>query len=218
MWKNRILAALAIAGGVGVVRSQVAGRFVEEPPHEIERRIGDSVEIRRYAPRILAVTRVASVSRDEATNEGFRRLAGYIFGGNERRASIAMTTPVTETVAGGEAQSERIAMTAPVTQAVARDGAWEITFTMPSASRMETMPVPHDRRVELEQRPGERYGVLRYSGLAGSDIVRARTDALRALLDRERLETIGDPISARYDPPWTLPFLRRNEIWLRLTD
>jgi hypothetical protein len=83
---------------------------------------------------------------------------------------------------------------------------------------MATLPVPSDERVTLREVPGERQAVLRYSGLAGPEVVRARVDELRALLEREGLEAIGEPVSARYDPPWTLPFLRRNEIWLRLAD
>ncbi len=218
MWKTGILAALVLAIGAVVVRSQSSGRSVEEPRYDVERVLGGAAEIRRYQPRIVAVTRVAGPA-ESAVNEGFRRLAGYIFGGNTRRAEIAMTAPVTQAVATAGAQgSERIAMTAPVTQAVARDGAWEVTFTMPAGSTMATLPVPSDERVTLREVPGERQAVLRYSGLAGPEVVRARVDELRALLEREGLEAIGEPVSARYDPPWTLPFLRRNEIWLRLAD
>jgi hypothetical protein len=223
MWKTGILTALVLAAGAAIVRWQAAGRFVEEPRYEVERALGDAIEIRRYAPRVVAATRVRARSHDEAVYEGFRRLAGYIFGGNAGRAELAMTAPVTQGSATatvrGASEGERIAMTAPVTQApAAEDGSWEVTFTMPGDRTLETLPAPNDARVSLRQIPGERVAVLRYTGLAGPEVVEARTAELRARLAEEGLAPIGDPISARYDPPSTLPFLRRNEIWLLLGD
>jgi hypothetical protein len=166
--------------GAAIVRWQAAGRFCEEPSYEVERALGEHAEIRLYAPRVMAVTRVADRDRDRAVNEGFRRLAGYIFGGNTGAASIAMTVPVTQS-------GERIAMTAPVTQASASDGGYEVTFTMPSAHTMETPPRPTDTRVELRTTAPERVAVWRYSGVSSADIVAQRGEALRSLR-RERGE------------------------------
>lgn len=224
MWKTGILTAWVVAAGAAVVRWQAAGRLVEEPRFEVERALGEGVELRRYAPRVVAATRVQARSYDEAVSEGFRRLAGYIFGGNAGRAEIAMTAPVTQGPAaaiesGGSVEGERIAMTAPVTQApAAGDGGWEVTFTMPSDRTLQSLPAPNDARVTLRATPSERIAVLRYTGLAGPEVVAARAAELRARLDAEGLEAVGGPISARYDPPYTLPFLRRNEIWLRVTE
>jgi hypothetical protein len=80
MWKTGILTAWVVAAGAAVVRWQAAGRLVEEPRFEVERALGEGVELRRYAPRVVAATRVQARSYDEAVSEGFRRLAGYIFG------------------------------------------------------------------------------------------------------------------------------------------
>lgn len=209
MWKTGLFAGLALLVGAALVRWQAAGRFCEEPSYELEASLGADAEIRRYASRVIAVTRVGDRDRDRAVNEGFRRLAGYIFGGNEGASSIAMTVPVTQAGA-------RLAMTTPVTQASAGEGGFEVTFTMPSGYSLATLPRPRDPRVELRALPAERVAVLRYSGLTSAEIVAARAEALRALL-RARGETpTGEPVSARYDPPSTLPWIRRNEVWLHL--
>jgi hypothetical protein len=209
MWKTGLFAGLALLVGAGLVRWQAAGRFCEEPAYEVERTLAANAEIRRYASRVLAVTRVREGDRDRAVSEGFRRLAGYIFGGNTGAASIAMTVPVTQ---GGE----RIAMTAPVTQASEREGGFEVTFTMPSSYTLDTLPRPSDPRVQLRTMPAERVAVWSYSGVSSAEIVAQHAEALRSLL-RERGEVPrGEPISARYDPPSTLPFLRRNEVWIAL--
>lgn len=107
-------------------------------------------------------------------------------------------------------------MTTPVTQASAEGGSFEVTFTMPSSYSLDTLPRPSDARVELRALPAERVAVLRYSGLTSAEIVAERAETLRALL-RARGETpTGEPVSARYDPPSTLPWIRRNEVWLHL--
>jgi len=208
-----MVGALVTVAGAALVRWQLAGRFVEEPSYEVERSLGEGMEVRRYAPRVLAVTRVAGGSREAAANEGFRRLAGYIFGGNRARRSVAMTAPVLQAPA-----SERVAMTAPVMQAAADGGGWVVSFVMPPGSTLEALPVPDDDRVVLEVAPSERVAVLRYSGSAGPEDWSARAQELRGALAREGLDATAEPVSARYDPPWTMPMLRRNEVWLALGD
>ncbi|MFZ4604221.1 MAG: SOUL family heme-binding protein [Caulobacterales bacterium] len=150
-----------------------------------------------------------SGSRDEASNAGFRLLAGYIFGGNTRRQTVAMTAPVVQE----RATSENIAMTAPVTQAGA-DGAWVVRFTMPSKDTLETLPAPNDARVRLVPVPAQRYAVVRFSGLARPDDVERRTGTLNTFMERQQLRAAGPSSLARYDPPWTLWFMRRNEVWI----
>jgi hypothetical protein len=126
----------------------------------------------------------------------------------------ARATP--EQQRGVTQSGERIAMTTPVTQASAEGGSFEVTFTMPSSYSLDTLPRPSDARVELRALPAERVAVLRYSGLTSAEIVAERAETLRALL-RARGETpTGEPVSARYDPPSTLPWIRRNEVWLHL--
>ncbi len=204
--------ALAVAGALvslAVVRWQAAGRFVEEPDFTVERSDG-SIEVRRYAPLVRAETTVETDDWNRAVNEGFRRLAGYIFGANQRRSSIAMTAPVTQAQRG-----ERIAMTAPVTQSSAA-GSWLVTFTMPRGSAVDAMPLPNDGRVTLRALPSRRVAVLRYSGTTTPDILAAHERTLREWLARNGLTSSGAATSARYDPPSTLPMLRRNELWIEL--
>lgn len=213
MWKTGLFTGIALLVGAAVVRWQAAGRFCEEPAYEVEGALGANAEIRRYAPRVLAVTRVSASDRERAVSEGFRRLAGYIFGGNVSAASIAMTVPVTQ--AGAQA-GERIAMTAPVTQASASEGGFEVTFTMPASYTLETLPRPSDARVELRALPAERVAVLRYTGSTSGAIVAQHAETLRARVRERGLVPLGEPVSARYDPPSTLPWIRRNEVWLHL--
>ena len=198
-----------IAGAVAQV-AEAGGSIVgirngtEEPAYTVEREI-DGVEIRRYGPRIAAETSVAT-DEEAARNEGFRRLARYIFGGNSGSDKIAMTAPV------AQQQSEKIAMTAPVATQRGSADDWVIRFFMPSKYTLESLPTPNDDVVRLVPVPPETVAVLRYSGLIGADAVESHTRELLDILRENGIEPVGDPMSWFYDPPWTLPFLRRNEV------
>ena len=175
----------------------------EEPRHTTVERLGN-VEIRRYAPRLAAETTVPGDAY-AARGEGFRRLAGYIFGGNQRRTRIDMTAPVAQSSAPGE----RIAMTAPVAQAQGEAG-WIIRFFLPAS--LTDPPAPNDARVRIAPVPEETVAVLRFSGTASADTVADRTEALMTALSRSPWHPAGEPVAWFYDPPWTLPPLRRNEV------
>lgn len=179
----------------------------EEPAFTLVQRDGD-FEVRDYPALVVAEVSVGG-GRDEASNAGFRLLAGYIFGGNTRRQSIAMTAPVVQE----RVTSETIAMTAPVTQS-GGGGSWVVRFTMPSTYTIETLPTPNDARVRLVPVSPQRYAVVRFSGLAQPAEVERRAAALSAFIAREQLRATGPQSLARYDPPWTLWFMRRNEIWI----
>lgn len=173
----------------------------EEPSFTVLAREGE-VEIRRYAARIAAETAVEG-SEEAARQEGFRRLAGYIFGGNARRDRIAMTAPV------AQAPGERIAMTAPVAQSGDRS---RIRFFMPVRFTIETLPVPNDPRVTLVTVPEETVAVLRFSGVPRAESVAERRTALLAALETGGWRPVGEVEAFFYDPPWTVPALRRNEV------
>ncbi len=180
----------------------------EEPKHTSER-LTDRVELRRYAPRIAAETTVAA-DEEEARNQGFRLLAGYIFGKNQSDDAIAMTAPVAQAKAG-----QQIAMTAPVAQSVQRTDVgegWVIQFFMPSKWTMETLPKPVDDRVRLTEVPGETFAVLRFSGDRSPRAVADHTAELVEVLRSKNIDATGDASAWFYDPPWTVPFRRRNEI------
>lgn len=175
----------------------------EEPRFEVIDRVG-TVEIRRYGPRLAAETLVASASETAARSEGFQRLAGYIFGGNQAAAKIAMTAPVAQA-------SERIAMTAPVGATASSDGSWTIRFYMPAEFTRETLPVPNDARVTIVEVPAETVAVLRYAGVPSQTAAAEQRAALLTALASGPWQAAGDPGDWFYDPPWTLPPLRRNE-------
>ncbi|WP_319431759.1 heme-binding protein [Mycobacterium sp. RTGN5] len=198
-----------IADAVGKI-AQAGGMIVgirlgtEEPRFSVDREL-DGVEIRRYGPRIAAETAV-STDEEAARNEGFRRLARYIFGANSSSDTIAMTAPV------AQQPSEKIAMTAPVATQRTPSGEWVIRFFMPSKHTLESLPAPNDDRVSLVTVPSETVAVLRFTGNIDPDAVSLRTEQLLKVLYRNNIESIGDPVAWFYDPPWTLPCRRRNEV------
>lgn len=195
---------------------------VEEPKFEVLTKDG-SHEVRRYAPVIVAETLVDG-DMDAASGKGFRLIADYIFGNNTLTVAgadnasekIAMTAPVTlEPVA----RSAKIAMTAPVTaEPVAADASmatasqWRIQFVMPGQYSMVTLPKPVNPAVSLRELPARTFAVLAYSGLNTASKVEQKTDELTTWMRSRQLEPVGVPQLARYDPPWTLPMWRRNEI------
>jgi SOUL heme-binding protein len=183
----------------------------EEPPHTVQKLAG-GVEIREYAPRIAAETTV-SAGEEEARNAGFRRLAGYIFGDNGGQAKIAMTAPVAQQRPAGT----KIAMTAPVAQSAGDDGSWVIRFFMPAKWTLEELPTPNDDRVRLVTVPAETVAVLRFTGDRDAKAVATRTAELRDALRARGYRETGEPTAWFYDPPWTLPFLRRNEVAIGVT-
>lgn len=193
-----------------------AAMAIEEPAHTVVERDG-RIELRDYAPTIVAET-VVEGDLSSASNRGFRAIAAYIFGANRSvRATgsekIEMTAPVAV-----ESASEKIAMTAPVSaqrqggDALSGEGTWTIRFTMPASYTLATLPRPDDASVVLREVPGGRRAVLVFSGFTGEDKVRANTAELLAWMATKGFKPAGPPQLARYDPPWQLPFMRRNEI------
>lgn len=199
---RRMAVFATLASGLLASGCSVLGiRDTPEPRYAVVETLGP-VEIRRYETRIAAET-VLDSDEESARGAGFRRLAGYIFGGNRARASIAMTAPV--------AQSRTIAMTAPVAQSRDGGGRWVVRFFMPAEWTLETLPAPNDPTVSLVAVPPETYAVLRFTGSTSPEAVGARRTELVAALAQTRWQVEGEPIAWFYDPPWTLPFLRRNE-------
>ncbi len=205
MAQLRTIACQLVEFGASAVGIRVG---VEEPLHSVES-LADGVEIRRYGPRIAAETTVVA---DEAAarSVAFRRLAGYIFGANHRSDRIAMTAPVGQRTTGDVGQ--KIAMTAPVSQQASTDQGWTVRFYMPTGWTLESLPTPDDERVALVSVPPETVAVLRFSGDRGPRSIAEQTRRLQATLRAYGFVTIGEPTAWFYDPPWTLPFLRRNEI------
>jgi hypothetical protein len=179
---------------------------IEEPKFTLAFREGP-FEIRDYQAAIVAEVAVTGDQR-VAASKGFRLLAGYIFGGNKRRQSIAMTAPVAQ-----ERVGSKITETVPVKE-TGGGGAWVVRFTMPSGYTLDTLPRPSDPKIRLRTAPPERMAVVRFSGLADSHNVAAETVELERFVKRRAMRAIGPPVLAQYDPPWTLWFLRRNEVMI----
>ncbi len=177
---------------------------LEEAKYKVLERAED-FELRQYEPRIEAETLVEGDFKDVG-NEGFRRLYDYISGKNRKQQTIPMTAPVSQ-----EASSEKIPMTAPVNQAQV-GGKWRITFLMPSQYSMETLPQPLDPRVQLTKVPGLLMAALSYSGTWSRGRYEGKENRLKELIRQKGLKMVGDPVFARYNPPFMPWFLRRNEV------
>ncbi len=201
---KRVLSGLLFT----VVISGGAAMAVEEPPYSASRQ-ERAFEVRDY-PALVAAEVTVGGERREAANAGFRLLAAYIFGGNTRSQSIAMTAPVVQAPAG-----ESIAMTAPVIQS-GDAGGWIIRFIMPRGYTLDTLPVPKDPKVRLLALPPSRFAVVRFSGLAHAQDIEEKTAELRTYMQTNHLRAASVPLLARYNPPWTLWFMRRNEVMIPL--
>ena len=162
---------------------------IETPSYTVQKKLstanGDKIEIRHYDAFVQAVTRTTG------DNAGFGTLAGYIFGGNARKESIAMTAPVmTSSTASGP----------------------QMAFMMPGDYDLDSLPAPNDPRVSFETVPARNLAVITFSGLTTRSKIKTMNERLLSTLQSEHIETLGEPILNRYNPPWTLPFLRTNEI------
>jgi hypothetical protein len=163
---------------------------------------------------IVAETYVDGSLRN-ASSVGFRLIAGYIFGGNKGRHGaeperIAMTAPVLL-----ELPAQKIPMTAPVV-VENTDNRWRVHFVMPEKYTLANLPVPNDTRVTLREIPKQKTAVIVFSGLAGEDRVQEKTAVLLDWIKANQLNAVSNARLARYNPPWTLPFLRRNEIQISI--
>ena len=181
---------------------------IEEPEYEVIRKF-DTVELRRYAAYVVAEV-VLDTSAEDAGNQAFPLLAGYIFGKNKGEKKFAMTAPVTQTAA-----PMRMDMTAPVTQAAVAGG-MRVQFVLPKGVTLATAPEPIDPRVQLRLVPAVTWAVIRYSGTWSQANYLEHLDELKAALQAAGVATQGEPVLARYNAPFTPWFMRRNEIWLAL--
>ena len=201
----RVLQVASILGSILVGACSVVGirSGTEEPAFTVLDRAGP-LEVREYGPRMAAETKV-DAAEVAARSEGFTRLAGYIFGRNAGSVKLAMTAPV------AQQPGKAIAMTAPVAQ----DGS-VIRFFLPAGMTAASAPKPLDERVQVVDVPGEVVAVLRFAGSTGPDAVAARKAELMAALPGSAWAAEGAPFAWFYDPPWTLPPLRRNEVAVRV--
>ena len=200
-----------VLGFVSLFFTGVTMAAIEEPTYSVIEKSGP-FELRAYEPKIIAEVLVSG-NMKQASNAGFKQIAGYIFGGNTSQKGssekISMTTPVTMEAGG----SEKISMTAPVTMEQ-DSNQWRVHFVMPSKYTMETLPTPNNSAVTLKQIPKRNYAVIRFSGFSGAQKVANMTAKLEDWLKTKNIQPKGKAELSRYDPPWTLPFFRRNEVMI----
>lgn len=182
---------------------------IEEPAYKVLQADG-AFELRQYEPTLIAQVEVDGEA-DAARTAGFRLLAGYIFGGNQGQRKIAMTAPVTQAAAP---VGEKIAMTAPVTQTAAGPSRWRVSFTMPRAYTLDTLPAPNDARVQFTTVPGEKRAAIRFDGFSTESNLGQHRVKLEAWVRERGLKPVGDYVVAFYNDPFTLPWNRRNEWWV----
>jgi len=190
---------------------------IEEPSYQVLKQL-EHFELRQYESQLIAEVTVQG-SLSEASNKGFRLVADYIFGNNQvsqassnQSEKIAMTAPVVI-----EPQSSKIAMTAPVV--VEKKGAseqqqWTLYFVMPKSYRMDNLPKPNNPQVQIKEIKNKKVAVIRFSGWVDEEKLADRTAELQTWMKQEQLIAIGEPQLARYNPPWTLPWWRRNEVFI----
>ena len=200
-----IIALIFFLGSFYIVRGAMA---TEEAKYSVLEK-QNNFELRQYEPQIVAETFVEGDFK-EVGNEGFRRLFDYISGNNIKKQSISMTAPVSQ-----EADYEKIAMTAPVNQ-VRMNGKWRITFLMPPTYTMDALPEPLDTRINLKEIPGRLIAAYTYSGTWGRNRYEEMKDQLMRLIEEQGLRALGEPIFARYNPPFMPWFLRRNEVLIQV--
>ena len=169
----------------------------------------NNIEVRDYAPMIVAEVETTG-EREEAISKGFSILADYIFGNNKSSAKVAMTAPVTQQA------GRKIAMTAPVTQQSV-DGKWQVRFMMPSNYNLSSLPQPNNAAIQLNEVPGKRFVVIRFSGIATESVLKKNLAKLQDYIREEKIETVSEPTYAFYNPPWTLPPMRRTEIMMEVS-
>lgn len=210
-----LLLALSTINGIEMVKAESKEKY-PAPRYEVLSVLGKKIELRRYAPRIVAQVEVPGEEK-AALDEGFRILAGYIFGKNNRRGVAMVKDP-------SAPRHEKIPMTAPVTSQAAQtpvlcnvgaaDGAstLKVRFYMPPSYTLDTLPEPQDRRVHLIELPEEQYAAIRFSGSWNPSNFTKHANYLLNVLRQKNVIPSGCPICAYYDPPFTLPFLRHNEV------
>ena len=184
---------------------------IEEPAYTVVQSKSE-YEIRSYSKVLVAETKVEGAFEDSGSR-AFRILADYIFGNNRSKKKIDSAGPVSQEKTS--AASEKIAMTAPVGMERCGSG-FLVQFTLPSSLTLETAPEPIDSRVTLRELPPRKLAVFRYSGSWSESRFQSKLTEFQELLKRDGVTTVGPPHFARFNSPFMIWFLRRNEIWLEV--
>ena len=201
-----ITSIIALILVVGVLAGPVMSN-VEKPDYKVIQS-EQNIEIRQYEPMIIAEVEIDG-KRKDAIRDGFRLIADYIFGNNTVEQNISMTAPVQQK------ENQKIAMTSPVQQQLAGKS-WQISFVMPSKYNMDSLPVPNNNRVRLKKILTKKFVVIEFSGSNSHENVIEHENQLMNFIEANQINIIGSPKYAFYNAPWTLPFLRRNEVMIEI--
>ena len=187
---NLILALLLIFVGLfaGVLMSDV-----EKPKYKILS-LNNNIELRQYDSIFIAEV-VVEGQRKDAINKGFKILANYIFGGNSDNLKIEMT--------------------APVKQQKTNNG-WRISFSMPEKYNLDSLPIPKNKAVQLKRITNKKFATISFSGFNSDENITLNENLLKNYLIKNKMVSNNFPIYAFYNPPWTLPMFRRNEIMFEI--
>ena len=201
-----ITSIIALILIVGVLAGPVMSD-VEKPDYKVIQS-EQNIEIRQYEPMIIAEVEVDG-KREDAIGDGFRLLADYIFGNNTVQQVISTTAPVQQK------ENQKIAMTAPVQQQ-STGKSWRMSFVMPSKYSMDSLPVPNNNRVRLKEILTKKFVVIEFSGTNSNENVIEHENQLMNYIEANQIKINGSPNYAFYNPPWSLPFLRRNEVMIEI--
>ena len=201
-----ITSIIALILIVGVLAGPVMSD-VEKPDYKVIQS-EQNIEIRQYEPMIIAEVEVDG-KREDAIGDGFRLLADYIFGNNTVQQVISMTAPVQQK------ENQKIAMTAPVQQQ-SMGKSWRMSFVMPSKYSMDSLPVPNNNRVRLKEILTKKFVVIEFSGTNSNENVTEHENQLMNYIEANQIKINDSPKYAFYNPPWSLPFLRRNEVMIEI--
>tara|TARA_B100000459_G_scaffold126911_1_gene79965 strand:+ start:90 stop:731 length:642 start_codon:yes stop_codon:yes gene_type:complete len=212
MTKKTIFFAILFCGSILVGCAMIGPIMsdVEKPKYQATALTND-IELRSYDPMLVASVQMSG-KRKTAISEGFRVLADYIFGNNTLDQNISMTAPVEQQT------GQKIAMTAPVQQQQKASNSWIISFVMPNQFSLKTIPKPNNEMITLNEVPAQRFITIRFSGTNSDDNIKQNESALFNYIAQNKINVTGEPKYAFYNPPWTLPFMRRNEIMVQLLD
>jgi len=183
---------------------------IEQPKYKILKQDGD-IQLREYNGYIVASVTTSAENYARAGNQGFSPLANYIFGNNKVEQKMPMTAPVLTTKTSA---SKKIPMTVPVLTQGMTTNKYQISFVMPANYKLQDLPTPNDSDVTLHEIKKHRAVAISFSGLTGNKKVADKINILKAWATENKINTIGEPILARYDAPWKPGFLRHNEVLL----
>lgn len=206
--QKTVLAVAGAAAGLNILRWQLQRFTTSRPNYQVLQHDG-AFEIRRYPALVVAQTRV-NLGFDQALNEGFARLAGFIFGQNMEHEQVAMTSPV---VAQHELLDRGQTLAEPD-----NDAGYTVSFVMPPERTVNDLPIPEDDRVTLRELQPRTVAALSFRGRYDGEHVKRASARLMIEARNHGLEVHGEPAFAGYDAPSTLPLLRRNEVWVEVAE